>query len=566
MIDCTDIYNEETTKSINTLKKLREAWLTFNTTWNVELFQFGDDDFYFYRFIVERQQQASGKLLTNILYRVMDRYGIPFEAPEEAPFKFILCKDEGRIGYRFEDFYADEDLNDILNYYKLNKAIIIRTWKEGKADAWISSSNRKYLDNEIRLEEVSIHQFFKDKFGIEEYIAFNTAINEYLKEARDVTGYQSIKYLSSMNLAKRKMFEEKILNEWDYANYKYQIIDPEREEIQNYLYILRKNKVFDDLNEMMNIYVDGQLYRAMIGANEYAESFITSEWLYYSLKGRSNFDYTSVISGYLKSVEQLLYQIIMFNIDSNCKIQMKSNMLKMAYENGVPVFERRDRKWVPLPPNKEGTSYVYSKHPYIDFITEQVGYMDSSIGAFEYFMRFNPRIFYNPRHAKTIADMVSCFRTECRNGFFHTHNLHKWNKVDMTRNNAIYLYFVLLGSCIIPEEKKDELRIQCLDSFDNLCKRIRNFRHYNVNFIFEYEDGLEKKMIYDFINNTVEYTDNGVEHYEKLLFYEVSEFEGALEQLDVCINEEQKVYLTRDNLPLKVIGVHRDGRLEEIPF
>lgn len=122
MIDCTDIYKEETAKSINTLKKLREAWLNLNTTWNVDLFQYGDDDFYYYRYIVDRQQQASGKLLTNILYRVMDRYGMSAEEPGEAPFNFVICKHDEKIGYRFEDFYSDEDVNDILDKYKLNKA------------------------------------------------------------------------------------------------------------------------------------------------------------------------------------------------------------------------------------------------------------------------------------------------------------------------------------------------------------------------------------------------------------------------------------------------------------
>ena len=165
--------------------------------------------------------------------------------------------------------------------------------------------------------------------------------------------------------------------------------------------------------------------------------------------------------------------------------------------------------------------------------------------------------------------MVSCFRTECRNGFFHTHNLRDWSLVEKTRNNAIYLYFVILGTCIIPEEKKHELAILDYDGFDNLCRKIREFKHYNVNFIFEYDDGKKQKLIYDFINNTAEYTDDGVEHYEKLLFYKVEDFEGALEQLDEGIRENQIFYLTRDNLPKKIFGVHRkmhDFRLEEITF
>ena len=49
----------------------------------------------------------------------------------------------------------------------------------------------------------------------------------------------------------------------------------------------------------------------------FAKSFLTSEWLYHSLKGKPNFDYTSVISGYAKAVEQLLYTLITRSVDVN---------------------------------------------------------------------------------------------------------------------------------------------------------------------------------------------------------------------------------------------------------
>ena len=161
--------------------------------------------------------------------------------------------------------------------------------------------------------------------------------------------------------------------------------------------------------------------------------------------------------------------------------------------------------------------------------------------------------------------MVSCFRIECRNGYFHTHNLNDWSIVQKTRENAIYLYFVLLGGCVVPSEKKANLGILEKDEFDELCKKIREFDHYNSEFIFEYSDGWRLKLIYDYINNTIEYNNEGIEHYSSLLFYEVDEFSlEALEKLNEGIEEDQKVYITRDNIPATIYGVHRDGHLEEI--
>ncbi len=193
--------------------------------------------------------------------------------------------------------------------------------------------------------------------------------------------------------------------------------------------------------------------------------------------------------------------------------------------------------------------------------------MDSSIGTFEYFLKNNPHIFVFPGRAKTIADMVSCFRTECRNDFFHTHNLSDWDVVEIVRANATYLYFVLLGGCVIPSSKSSSLRMLSDDSFDELCKRIREFQHYNGEFIFEYADGRKLNLIYDFMNNTIEFNDSGEEHYEHLLFYSVERFGlEAYEKLDEGIREEQIVYLTRNDLPTRILGLYRDGRIEEIPI
>ena len=112
-----------------------------------------------------------------------------------------------------------------------------------------------------------------------------------------------------------------------------------------------------------------------------------------------------------------------------------------------------------------------------------------------------------------------------------------------------------------------ELGIISSDAFDNLCKKIREFKNYNVEFIFEYTDGKKLNLIYDFKNNTAEYTEEGIEHYEKLLFYSVDEFSlKAYEQLDKEIREDQKVYLTRENLPSRIFGVHRNRELEEIRY
>ncbi len=567
MTPCDDVYIEEFNQGINTLKRFREAWLRYSSFDGSDLFQYADSDFYFYRFTIDRLERSVEPLLTDILLRVMKRYKLSFEVPDDfkkAPFVFILNDNNRKIGIRFKDFYYEEDVNRILKDYNVDEATIIRICDDCKGEKSISRENDNYKNDGLKLRSISIESFFKKYFGEDEYNSFVLHLNDYLKETREITGYQSIKFLSSMNLAMRRIFEEKILTEWDYRNYSFETIDSSSNQLEKYMYLSNTPLPLPVLEKIENNYLSGELYKSMLGTNDYAESFITSEWLYHSLKGKQNFDFTSVISGYLKSIEQLLYRIVMLNVDNNCKISMskEKSITNAAKNNNVSTYKLgKNHQWIEVPADESGNGFKY-----IDLTQDQIQYMDSSIGTFEYFLKNNPHIFVDQEYSSNITDMVCCFRKECRNGFFHTHNLKDWSIVEKTRSNAIYLYFVLLGGCIIAIDKIKELGILSEDSFDELCKKIRGLRHNSVYYIFEYIDGKKRKMVYDFLNNTMEFTDGRVEHYESLLFYEVEDFSNALEKLDEGIREEQKVYISRDNLPVRIYVVYRDNRLEALEF
>lgn len=404
-IDCSFIYKEEIDKNINMLKHFIEAWVKSQNIRNEELFQLADDDFYFYRFAVERQEKAAKILLTNILWRVLKEYNIPVEYSHDAPFIFIIKENHERIGYRLADFLEDEDINSILKSNHVDKAIILRTSKGKQTNKLIEQENQQYKDANVNIRALTIHDFYLKQFGEEEYKTFIDSIDNYLNVTKEITGYKSVKFLSKMNLASIKIFEQKNLKDWDYLDYRYQIINVNDKKVQNYLYIAQKEIIFENLDDMHKSYIFDKLYETMVNSNEYAASFITSEWLYYSFEGKKNFDYTSVVSGYLKSIEQLLYKIVMLNIDNDCKIAMKRDMLKKAFRQNIPVFELIDNKFNKIPENKQGNNYRFTNYPYIEFTEHHKEFMDSSIGTFEYFLRCNKHIFSNPDNAKIVTDM-----------------------------------------------------------------------------------------------------------------------------------------------------------------
>ena len=562
---CADIYADEIKKQINTLINFKETWLRSSADWNTNLFQYADPDFYFFRFAIDRQEKSTEPFLLRVLPRVMERYGIDFEISNDTTFCFIINENGNRHGYRFKDFYREQDVNSILFQSKLDDAFILSLSKPGRADSWIARDNEYYIANGLHLRTETLESFFHHYFGVEEYNDFLQAVNQYINVARENTGYKSIKFFSTMNLATQKAFEQKCLADWQYKPYEFQIIDRQDKRIKKFLYFSPTLFSPAELDKMEENYLTTGLYKAMIGGEEFAESFLTSEWLYYSLKDLQRFDFTAVISGYLKSIEQLLYKIVMINVGNQCRITMSgdSEIRQDAKKHRISIYEwdKKTRSIVPA------TGWKDNKQYYIDLIPSQVKYMDSSIGTFEYFLRNNPHILVHPWKVKQIADLVSCFRIECRNDYFHTHNLNDWKIVEKVRDNAFYLYYLLLGGCIIPQAKIGNLGLLSSDSFDDLCRRIREHYRYLGEFIFEYADGKKRNVIYDHMNNTIQHTDKGIEHYERLVFYEVEQFGiEAYEQLDKGIREEQIIYLTRDNLPFRILGLYRDGRSEEIPI
>ena len=79
------IYDDEIALSLSILKRFKETWRKSHRNWNYEVFQFADDEFYKYRFMISREEQGSMELLTRILSKMFDKYKISVEWPNGEP-------------------------------------------------------------------------------------------------------------------------------------------------------------------------------------------------------------------------------------------------------------------------------------------------------------------------------------------------------------------------------------------------------------------------------------------------------------------------------------------------
>ena len=557
------IYSEEFKKYIQTQKRFREAWMEFDAPWNHELFQYANEDFYFYRFNINRMEHNTAPLLRNIIFRLLDLHNVSW-SKGFAPVLFkCVCSDGATVGYTFDDFYEDDDIAAICKDNMVEKVYIIRTWKGDHPAEWITRENAQYESHGIAVQAISVADFFIAQFGEAEYQRFETHLATFLDEIYILVGYRSIKFLSSMNLAAQKLVLEKKLLEYASKRMCYTIVDRTKPEVQKYLHVDGYCFPASIETAIQSNFTKTGLFRVLLGSAEFAESFVTSEWLFHSLEGTEHYDYTSIISGYLKSVEQLLLQIVKANVGNNCKITLKSNKKNDAIQAGVTRYTFDKGNFRPI---IDGRKFAIE---YIDLEEAQMEYMDSDLGTFEYFLRNNSHIFFSQllqqsainkkAYCTIIADMVSCFRAECRNGYFHTHNLKDWNTVVKIRENALMIYTLLLGGCNLPASKTDGLKIPDHDWFDALCIKIQNNRRATLDYVFEYSDGRKVCAVFDFRNNTKEYTDAGMEHYESLLFYCVPDFSlESYEKLDDGAFDSAIITLTREATPCKIFSVNRN--------
>lgn len=124
-----------------------------------------------------------------------------------------------------------------------------------------------------------------------------------IEKANSEIGFETIPCLSLRYLSSFKMAVKDELQEIKYEDICFQVLSDTN--CKDDLRLLRLDqKDYDVLNEN---FISNKLYKALIGNARFAKCFVTVEYQYQVLKFGNNFDYTSVVYGYLKFIEQLVY-------------------------------------------------------------------------------------------------------------------------------------------------------------------------------------------------------------------------------------------------------------------
>ena len=147
------------------------------------------------------------------------------------------------------------------------------------------------------------------------------------------------------------------------------------------------------------------------GEKEFAESFFTSEWLFQKYTEQSGLDNTYMVTSYIKSIEQLLWNIV-FIIGQGRRIGR--NHITIDGDDSIRT-------------TLEDFCYFINDNRNRNLCDD----------CFEYSHRASLM--------STLHKIVEDYKNNCRNGYFHKDNLDSEDFVNI-RKNTYLLYLFILGT------------------------------------------------------------------------------------------------------------------------
>lgn len=388
----------------------------------------------------------------------------------ERKFGFEFINKDQRIGYRYTN----------IDYDQIQELMTIGDVDTIKHVVWSRADNQiTFCYDDKRVDTMNAFELFYALFCDLEDSEIRTMYEVFIDSVA-----KSVEQANSMiSLTTLPGFTPTYIH-----NKRNEVLSNLRNNVEELTVFFVRNPAFKDTEvksaELIKHYnlpqqfLQKQMERAFCGKSHYAKSFLTSEYLFEHFKNNPMFDYTPIVSGYIKSIEQLLFAICKSYLSS---IKRKENM---------------------------GSWTMGSYQCFIDNSEEILRpelRLDKSI----------------------ILDCLESYRIESRNHLFHRDYFSDWKRVEQIRNNTIFLYVVLLSMIddTLISNTPDLLGI--LDEkYDRLFSIIDKDR--SSLYVLEIEGktyyNMEKEPRYDgikytwngLIRNTIFFRKFVFDHYEKI--------------------------------------------------
>lgn len=459
---------------------------------------------------------------------------------DEYPFEFIIdTAEDQHIGVRYFDMNATpEKVKNINETYNLNYILFLDF--KLKSSMPPPKPGQKYSEM-IRIHSLS--KFFETFLPDENYDQFVSIIRETIQEANKIIGFQTVPDLSLRNVSEYKRTIIRELQSIDFSNLVFQ---PKPGTNPNLVPILS-----EDLAIIDREFQSHELFRTLTGTDKAAICFFTSEYLFSIFGEQENFDYTTIVSGYIKSVELILDRIIHSFMQDNPNPNVFITRNRGSYQDkdfAVPTSD--------LSANKIRLCPQYEK------------YFEEAAKALIFCLKDHKEFWRVSQKAQIrISRRVEAFIKE-RNDLFHKDNLSSHTEAMRIRNNALLCLYYLLGSCIIstdPQTTCERLGIVD-DSYDRLYKTLATLSDGNKYFWIKFKDQDEIKAV-RLLNQGHPQMDIHGYIQSGVTFVLVAAFDEAKDYRSFARNHPKKneIVISRTNIP-ESIAYLTSGRKKEIQW
>ena len=361
--------------------------------------------------MVDLARRATQCAVRDILLSAAVLTGIPYRAPERRNEPFALSVGHGWTAYAICDSIEDR---------RWLTPLIDKALQQEKPPAWgdvqrfrrislydpkptpeahkTAHRTSKSEGDNVPVATVTLREFFDAYLGAGIFDRFLVEAERYAEDAREVIGYRTVPAPTNEFLGR---FRESLVNGLE-------------EDAAGFAGELRKDGLWSDQVELMRRnFVERRRLRALVGTLPFADSFVSSEWFYRVDHETDALEKTGVVSGYLKSIEQLL-----------------RHLTDLAKDEGREISPWKDADTVPLASNCDEAD-------------------KRNLGALQNFLSedTNRDLFcVNDRSRRLLIDKLGRWREDNRNGLFHFDNVHGRGKVEKIRWQTRFLYFLILGS------------------------------------------------------------------------------------------------------------------------
>ena len=390
-------------------------------------------------------------------------------------------------------------------------------------------------------KDISVKAFFEKYFSCTEYEVVISSAQKAIKKAKEIIALRAVPQLLPDNML---LFKKTVLDDFS------------EERLNKLVYEFQAGDHTcgfsdDDVNMIKDAFLNGYC-NAIIGKSDFAKSFITSEYLFRTVKDGLSIDYTSIVVGYLKSVEQLLYLLYTSAFEGN------SRMTYWDRCNKTDRFDITNSNQFRYDPYNLEKGWMQEKYSH----KKRIGTYSPEIGELTRFLRYFEKMWRISESGKEyVYECLEDFREYCRNSHFHKDNINAsdYDTVKRIRNNAhVCLYYLLGGFYFLDISLSGIELIGIIDyRFESLYQLIRQkrIRWFDAKF----HDGSQCVVCYLNDDEGIEYSEAGELKKARLHFLrtEMSKEDAYIAEVnelmkDIDFMSKHSFYVSHDSMPLEM--------------